>query len=276
MSKQYLRLLQNEDLKKIHNASLTLLQNTGMLIDHYKARKMLEEAGADVDDEKKIVKFPPELVEKCLKTIPQRLTYAGRDPENDIILQAGGGIYARTASSLTSYLDLETRRYRRGTIDDLNQWTVLVDALPNINCCGTNHAEDVPAKTADIHSTRVLLSNQRKHFFAASFNVKNLKYMIEMAVAVRGSKEVFKKRPLFHSVIGIISPLSIPEDDVNMIFLAAEYRANYPRWNYCPGKCGILGCFNSCPDYTSWPSNPLLCTSDRYRYVYWCGIVRKP
>jgi len=223
MAKQYLRLLSKEDLQKIHHASLTILQNTGMLIDHYEARKMIRAAGADVEDEKKIVKFPPELVEKCLKAIPRRLLYAGRNLENDLILQADGGIYARTASSLTSYLDLETRRYRRGTIDDLNQWTALADALPNIHCCGTNHAEDVPAQTADIHATRVLLSNQRKHFFAASFSVKNLKYMIEMALTVRGSKEAFKKRPLFHSLIGIISPLSIPEDDVNMLFLAGEF-----------------------------------------------------
>ncbi len=222
MVKQYLSLLSKEDLQKIHHASLVILQNTGMLIDHYAARKMLEEAGAGVDHDKRIVKFPPELVEKCLKTIPRRIIYAGRIRENDMILQAGGGIYSRTASSLTSCLDLETRRYRRGTVNDLNQWAVLVDALPNINCCGTNHVEDVPAQTSDIHATRILLSNQRKHFFAASFSAKNLKYMIEMAVTVRGSKEAFKKRPLFHSVIGIISPLYIPEDDVNMIFVASE------------------------------------------------------
>ena len=110
MAKQYLRLLSKEDLQKIHHASLTILQNTGMLIDHYEARKMIRAAGADVEDEKKIVKFPPELVEKCLKAIPRRLLYAGRNLENDLILQADGGIYARTASSITSYFHRTFRK----------------------------------------------------------------------------------------------------------------------------------------------------------------------
>ena len=44
MTKPYLRLLSEDDLKKIHQASLSILENTGMMIDHKKAREMLQEA----------------------------------------------------------------------------------------------------------------------------------------------------------------------------------------------------------------------------------------
>ena len=43
MAKQYVRVLSEEDLKKVHNASLAILERTGMLIDHYEARKRLQE-----------------------------------------------------------------------------------------------------------------------------------------------------------------------------------------------------------------------------------------
>ena len=162
MVKHYLRPLTKEDLQKIHNASLAILQDTGMLIDHYEARKILQEAGAKVDHEKKIVKFPPELVEKCLKTIPRTLIYAGRNPENDLTLRAGGEVYARPSSGETSYVDLKTGEYKRARMENLKEWCVLVDALPNIHCCAPLHAEDAPARTSDIHAMQVLLTHLRE------------------------------------------------------------------------------------------------------------------
>ena len=40
MIKQYLRVLSKEDLKRIHYASLAILDKNGMLIEHHRARKM--------------------------------------------------------------------------------------------------------------------------------------------------------------------------------------------------------------------------------------------
>lgn len=223
MTKQYLRILSDEDIQKIHNASLAILENTGMLVDHHKARQMLQEAGAKVDHERKIVKFPPELVEKSLKSLPRTITYAGRNPENDMTLRAGGDVYARQASGEVSYVDLKTGEYRRARIDDVKEWAVLTDALPNINGCAALYTEDVPARTSDIHTVQVLLENQSKHVTSQSFSVKNLRYIIEMMLAVRGSRKELKKRPLFHAITAVISPLFLDEDDVDMMFLAGEY-----------------------------------------------------
>ena len=41
MPKQYLHILSDTDMEKIHEASLTILEKTGMVIDHLKAREML-------------------------------------------------------------------------------------------------------------------------------------------------------------------------------------------------------------------------------------------
>jgi trimethylamine--corrinoid protein Co-methyltransferase len=116
MKKPYLRLLSEEDLKKIHEASLSILENTGMMIDHKKARAMLQEAGAKVDHEKKIVKFPPELVEETLNTMDRTILHAGRDPEYDALLKVGEDFCSRTAGGATSYVDLQSGTPRRARI----------------------------------------------------------------------------------------------------------------------------------------------------------------
>jgi trimethylamine--corrinoid protein Co-methyltransferase len=223
MSRQYLKLLSKDDLEKIHHASLKILENTGMLIDHDKACAMLQEAGARVDPEKKIVRFPPDLVEKSLQSIPKNLNHAGRNPENDAIIEDGDGFFSRTAGGAPNYIDLKSGEYRRAKISDLKEFATLVDALPNIHACGTMHVGDVPAQTADIHCMQVLLESQRKNIVHNAFTAENLKYMIEMMLAVRGSREKLKERPLVHTIIAVLSPLFLPGDDVDQLLLAGEY-----------------------------------------------------
>jgi len=223
MAIQYLRVLSEEDLKKIHNTSLAILENTGMLIEHHKARKMLQEAGARVDHERKIVKFPPELVEKSLENMPRTITYAGRNPENDMILKVDGDVCARTSSGAISYVDLRTGDYRGIRTSDVKEWAILADALPNINLCASPVVKDVRRPISDTHSMLILLENQRKPITCSISSLKDLEYQIEMALAIRGSKQALRDRPPFRAVTSVVSPLFIPELNIDILFLAGEY-----------------------------------------------------
>src|SRR5271157_3080493 len=74
-----LRILSDEQLRMIHNASLTVLGETGMMVDHAKAREVLEAAGASVSHDSKVVKFPRPLVEEKLALVPSSRRRARRD-----------------------------------------------------------------------------------------------------------------------------------------------------------------------------------------------------
>jgi trimethylamine--corrinoid protein Co-methyltransferase len=221
--KPYLRLLSEDDLKNIHNASLRILEQTGMLIDHEEARKLLEAAGAEVDHEEKTVRFPPQLVEERLKLVPRKLVHHGRTPEYDITIETGGDVYSRTPGGATAYVGLRTGEHRRARLDDWKEFATLADALPNIHSLGTLHCGDVPEQTADIHSLHVLLEYQRKNIVHNAFSMNNFKVMIEMMLALRGSREELQKRPLVHHIISPISPLFLNEDDTAQLLLACEY-----------------------------------------------------
>lgn len=223
MSPLPLRLLSSEDLDRIHEASLRILERTGMLVDHPGALEMLAGAGARVDAATRRVRFPADLVERCLAQVPRAFTYHGRTPEFDRTISVGGDLVARVPGGATNYVDLETGEYRRARIADWRELARLVDALPNIDLVATLHCGDVPAATADLHSVRALLESTRKCIIHNAFNAENQLSIYEMLVAVAGSREALAERPLLHQQASVINPLFLNEDDVEQILVACEW-----------------------------------------------------
>jgi trimethylamine--corrinoid protein Co-methyltransferase len=215
--------LSEKEMQKLHEASLTILKDVGMQIDHPRARSRLHDAGAIVDNDKNRVKFPAALVEKSIKKIPKTVYLAGRDSQYDLKLSHDTPFIVRCGTGLTAIMDYHTGTYRNATIEDQKNLATLVDGLDNISMAAPLTVHDVPPKTADLHATRILLQHQRKHFMNLTMGSRNMRYQIEMQLAVRGSREEMKKRPLFHPIACLISPLYIPEDDIEIMMTAGEY-----------------------------------------------------
>jgi trimethylamine--corrinoid protein Co-methyltransferase len=216
-------LMSDAEMSKVHEASLAILEETGMQIDHAKARGLLHDAGAKTDKGSHIVKFPAEMVEACIKKIPKTICLAGRDSENDVSLNCESPFVVRCATGLTAVLDHQTGIYRKAAIHDQKAYAILADALNNISMAAPLTLQDTPGKTADLYATKILLENQRKHFMNLTMGPRNMRYQMEMQLAVRGSREEVKRRPLFHPIACLISPLYIPEDDIDIMMIAGEY-----------------------------------------------------
>ncbi len=69
-------LLSDLDIENIHQASLRVLAETGILIDDPQGRALLFDHGARQSNDRLIL--PPELVENCLAKCPQQVTLRGR------------------------------------------------------------------------------------------------------------------------------------------------------------------------------------------------------
>ncbi len=75
-----LRVLSDAEVAAIHEQSVTVLEKTGMRIDSERARRILEDAGARVDEGERRVRFPRTLVEASLASAPRRFSLGGRRP----------------------------------------------------------------------------------------------------------------------------------------------------------------------------------------------------
>lgn len=218
-----LRVLGPDGPRRIHEAALRVLAETGMFVDHAEALAILDGAGAHVDAATRIVRFPADVVERHLALLPRAFTYHGRAPEHDVTLTVDGDVYSRVPGGAPGYIDLASGEFRRARLSDWREFATLADALPNIHAIATMHCGDVPEAIADIHSLNVLFRNFRKGIVHNAFSVANHRLMVEMALAVSGSREALATRPPYHHMLSPISPLFLNEDDVSQLLLACLY-----------------------------------------------------
>lgn len=68
-------ILEAEDIRKINEAALTILEEVGVLFPSEKALRIFDEANANVDFDKRIVRIPSSLVTDYLKKADSRREY---------------------------------------------------------------------------------------------------------------------------------------------------------------------------------------------------------
>ena len=64
------RVLSDDDLHEIHEATLEILWKTGIFVEDEKALEVFDGGGAVVDPKTKIVKIPPFMVEDAVRSAP--------------------------------------------------------------------------------------------------------------------------------------------------------------------------------------------------------------
>jgi len=84
-----------------------------------------------VDRERGVAWVKPDLVERCLKTVPRKFVLASRDGRNDAVID-GEQMHHMTDGQASFTLDEKTGERRTSTLHDLALSTLLADALAPI------------------------------------------------------------------------------------------------------------------------------------------------
>jgi len=216
--------LSRAELQRIHTASLQLLEQTGLRIDHAAALDRLADAGAQVDRTTNRVRFPAALVERCLAEVPRTMRLAGREPQFDHVLRCESNFRVRCLSGPNWMLEEKDGALRPATLQDQERLAVVCDALADIDFAGLLSIQDVPPPLADLYAVKTLLQHSRKHFMSLSLGSKNMRYLAEMQLAVCGGRSAMRRRPLFHAIVCPISPLYYPADEIERLLVCAEYK----------------------------------------------------
>jgi len=115
MEKQYIggsfKVLSESDIEAIHEATVNLLEKTGIRIHNKRARQIYASHGAEVDNGNQIVKIPRGMVEDAIDSTPSRIILCGREEKNDLVLE-GANVYLGTGGTVLNTLDLETGQKR--------------------------------------------------------------------------------------------------------------------------------------------------------------------
>ena len=218
--------LDHSAVQQIHEASLEVLQTTGLRVDHPGALEKMAAAGAVVEKANSKVKFPPEMVERALENAPRSFTLAGRSPEFDRTLSSNSAHppLVRTVGGPIRYHDFLSGVNRPLSAQDCRDVARLADALENIDWVSTLSPHDIlPNKTYDIHLLRDMLASGRKHIWALTINSRNLRYQLEMMEAIAGGRENLRRRPPCTGIVCVIEPYYFPHDEIERLLLYGKY-----------------------------------------------------
>lgn len=224
----FAELLTQEQIEKIHEASLEILQETGMKVRYEPARELFANHGCSVDGER--VKFPRDVVEKYRKMAPPSFTFHARDPKFEKTIPRDSPVIV-TASSAPDIIDPVTGKERRAESADIARIAHLINELPGYDMFSISTlADDAPKDQFTISRLYPALKYCLKPIRATTTDHKDTLTMMEMAYIVAGGEEAYKERPfLTHHYCPTVSPLTMDVlSTQNVMFFAGEGLPVYP------------------------------------------------
>jgi len=206
------RPLSDSNIHVIHEAALSILENTGFTYESGLdgTLQMLEAAGARIDRTASRIRIPRELVMEHVRKAPQRVVLYSRTGKDDLDLTEDR-VYLGTGGAAIRIIDLETGEYRPSTLKDLYQLARLVDKLEHIHfflrpCIPT----DIPEAAYDVNTFYACLKGTGKHVMSGVTNIEGFHQVLDLASMVAGGRDTLVKQPFISITTSFaISPLKL-------------------------------------------------------------------
>jgi trimethylamine---corrinoid protein Co-methyltransferase len=220
--------LSPEQHKMLREKVFKLLQSYGVKLDpHPQMLKILKTADLEVDEDQHSVKFPKSILEKLIEKAPKSFVLGYQDKDKSLPLpRTDGTFYARSGTGAHGYIDPETGKYRKVTLQDLAQWASLINQLDEISFLPYLFANDAPTKTADVHALATLLKSTPKHIWVQPYSSESVEHLIALGAAAAGGYKKLADNPVISMIACSLTPRSFKKMDIQIILEAA--RAGIP------------------------------------------------
>ncbi len=218
-----LEVLSPAEVKRIHDATLHILEKVGVRFPSARALDIWAAHGATVDREKMIVRAKPELIEAALKQAPPTYTLAARDPQQDLPLD-GNHVHLGTDGCGVEVIDLHTRQRRTSGLQDVADIARIADALEEVAFHWVAvSAQDKPPETRGLHELKAVWESSTKHVQTESiYHERDARAAIEMAALIAGGKEALRRRPVLSLMQCTAPPLGHDGGSLEAALIAAE------------------------------------------------------
>jgi len=205
-----LKVLVADEKAQVHERTLKILAETGVQVNTEKGRKYLKDAGADVDEKTKIVRFPRSMVEESLKLAPKEFTLGARRPGWDLKMNSGECALIVDGEGI-SVIDRKTGEHRPSTFKDYLEATRLIDALDEVGVFWDmveprGQGVSIPET---VRYWEFIFSNFSKHVQDSSPSAEYSPWLLEILQAVFGDQETIRKTHPFSFLVCPQSPLVI-------------------------------------------------------------------
>jgi trimethylamine--corrinoid protein Co-methyltransferase len=209
-----LTVLTDEEVGAIHQATLRILGEVGVVLAQPEAREVLAGAGAAVRSNR--VLLPPDLVERSLAQCPRQVTVRGRDGRRVVL--GDGSLHWHNLGGARDVYEPRTGGRRPATLQDVRDSTRLLDALASATTITPFFTpQDVPGSLMSLAMYRYALPHTTKPLQGPGVQTgAEVGYAARMAGAIGPPAEVL--------TLGVspVSPLFFPDDVAEAMMAAAR------------------------------------------------------
>jgi trimethylamine--corrinoid protein Co-methyltransferase len=209
-----LTVLSDEDVKAIHEATLRILSEVGILMTEPKGVEILTGSGATVQGDR--LYLPPDLVEREIAKCPRTVTIYGRDKK--AVVFGDGKLHWHNLGGARDVYEPPSGKKRPAMVQDVSDSAKVLDALENATTVTPFFTpQDVPGPLMAIAMYRHTLPHTTKPVHGPGVQTAaEVRYVVRMAGVVGPPPEML--------TVGIspISPLTFPDDVVETIIETAR------------------------------------------------------
>ena len=223
-----LKVLVDEEIEAIHQATLRILSETGVIFTHPEGLEILSGAGGTVQEDRLLISA--DMVERCLKSCPHQVTLHGR---GGMVKTLGdGSLHWHNLGGAREIFDHRTVTRRRTVLQDVRDSTRLLDALEGATTITPFFTPvDVPGNLMSLAMYRHALPYTTK-----PLQGPGVQSAAEVIQAVRMAEVIGPPGQYLSLSVSPVSPLTFPPDSISAIIEIA--RQGIP---FAPLPCPTAG-----------------------------------
>jgi trimethylamine--corrinoid protein Co-methyltransferase len=219
-----LEVLSEDQLMAVHEASLSLLQETGMEFMGPAARDLLRKAGAKVDDATGLVKIPRELIAEGLKSTRPSFTLTPRNPARRLNVGENFVSFGLVAGPPNIHDCVNGRR--SGNYPDYINLIKLAQSFDIVHFIGNQPTApiELPARTRHLDCYLANVTYSDRVYHCTSIGRHRALDGIDMMAISRGkTREEILDDPSVVTIISVNSPRRIDTSMSDGLMTMAEY-----------------------------------------------------
>ena len=214
----YHEVLTEEEVRKIHETSMRVLETVGVEIPVDEAQQVFRDHGFRVENGRV---HPTEAqVMSALAGVPKRFVLHARNPERSV--EIGGGSAVTAPGYGAPFLVDRELGKRSPTLEDYSNLAKLAHALPNQDVSGHLIVEPEGVDQAHLHMLHAHLIHSDKPFMGSTAGAEGATQTLEMARIAFG--EDLGDRAVTVSLVNSLSPLGYANDMLDVLLVYAKAR----------------------------------------------------
>ncbi len=223
MAVAQISILSKDEIELVHEKTLMILENPGIMVRSARALDILEDGGARIDRRRQVASLPESLVKETVRRLPKEIKLCARNPKQDMLAPRDGPPYMATNGTAVYMTELGSGAKRTTLGKDLKDFMVLCDAMDPLDYVWPIvTAHDAPDETHALSELTISLMNTTKHVQGEAMSAEEAKGEVEVAAAIAGGMDALAKRPLFSVIQCPICPLEFEKGSIEAVIEFAK------------------------------------------------------